>query len=86
MIRSLFLPEENHTWGCFDYSQQEPRLVVHYAALEKFPSVYDVVDEYIDNTDTDFHNTVAEMAGIPRSQAKTINLGLHLIEHRIMVR
>jgi DNA polymerase I-like protein with 3'-5' exonuclease and polymerase domains len=67
MIRSLFLPEENHTWGCFDYSQQEPRLVVHYAALEKFPSVYDVVDEYIDNTDTDFHNTVAEMAGIPRS-------------------
>jgi DNA polymerase I-like protein with 3'-5' exonuclease and polymerase domains len=26
MIRSLFLPEEKHTWGCFDYSQQEPRL------------------------------------------------------------
>jgi len=76
MIRSLFLPEQNHTWGCFDYSQQEPRLVVHYAALQKFPSVYDVVDEYIDNTDTDFHKTVAEMANIPRSQAKTINLGL----------
>jgi len=32
MIRSLFIPEHNHTWGCFDYSQQEPRLVVHYAA------------------------------------------------------
>ena len=32
MIRSLFLPEEGHKWGCFDYSQQEPRLVVHYAA------------------------------------------------------
>ena len=76
MIRSLFLPEQNHTWGCFDYSQQEPRLVVHYAALEKFPSVYDVVDEYIDNMDTDFHKTVADMAEIPRSQAKTINLGL----------
>ena len=27
MIRSLFIPEEGHTWGCFDYSQQEPRLV-----------------------------------------------------------
>ena len=76
MIRSLFLPEENCTWGCFDYSQQEPRLVVHYSALQKFPSVYDVVDEYIDNTDTDFHQTVAEMAQIPRDQAKTINLGL----------
>jgi len=75
-IRSLFLPEENCTWGCFDYSQQEPRLVAHYAALEKFPSVYDVVDEYNDNPDTDFHQTVADMADIPRSQAKTINLGL----------
>ena len=76
MIRSLFLPEENHTWGCFDYSQQEPRLVVHYAALERLPSVYDVVDAYKDDTNTDFHQTVAEMADIPRSQAKTINLGL----------
>jgi DNA polymerase I-like protein with 3'-5' exonuclease and polymerase domains len=26
MIRSLFLPEVDHKWGCFDYSQQEPRL------------------------------------------------------------
>ena len=33
MIRSLFIPEEKHTWGCFDYSQQEPRLVAHYASL-----------------------------------------------------
>ena len=76
MIRSLFLPEEGCTWGCFDYSQQEPRLVAHYAALEKFPSVYDVVESYNENTETDFHQTVADMADIPRSQAKTINLGL----------
>ena len=76
MIRSLFLPEEGCTWGCFDYSQQEPRLVAHYAALEKFPSVYDVVESYNENTETDFHQTVADMAEIPRSQAKTINLGL----------
>ena len=76
MIRSLFLPEEKHTWGCFDYSQQEPRLVVHYAALHKFPSVYDVVDAYNNDNNTDFHQTVADMAQIPRSQAKTINLGL----------
>ncbi len=34
MIRSLFIPEDNHQWGCFDYSQQEPRLVVHYAATK----------------------------------------------------
>ena len=76
MIRSLFLPEEDCTWGCFDYSQQEPRLVVHYAALHKFPTVYDVVDAYENDSSTDFHQTVADMAKIPRSQAKTINLGL----------
>ena len=76
MIRSLFLPEDKCHWGCFDYSQQEPRLVVHYAALHKFPTVYDVVDAYENDSSTDFHQTVAEMAKIPRSQAKVINLGL----------
>ena len=75
-IRSLFIPEEGCKWGCFDYSQQEPRLVVHYASLYKLPSVYDVVDSYKENSDSDFHQTVADMAEIPRSQAKTINLGL----------
>ena len=76
MIRSLFLPEDKCHWGCFDYSQQEPRLVVHYAALHKFPTVYDVVDAYENDSSTDFHKTVADMAKIPRSQAKVINLGL----------
>jgi DNA polymerase I-like protein with 3'-5' exonuclease and polymerase domains len=75
-IRSLFIPEEGCKWGCFDYSQQEPRLVVHYAALYKLPSVYDVVDAYQADSNSDFHQTVADMAQIPRSQAKTINLGL----------
>jgi DNA polymerase I-like protein with 3'-5' exonuclease and polymerase domains len=76
LIRSLFLPEKKHTWGCFDYSQQEPRLVVHYASLFKYPSVNDVIDAYNNDTSTDFHQIVADMARIPRTQAKTINLGL----------
>ena len=70
-IRSLFIPEEGCKWGCFDYNQQEPRLVVHYASLYKLPSVYDVVDSYKENSKSDFHQTVADMAEIPRSQAKT---------------
>ena len=76
LIRGLFIPEENCTWGCFDYNQQEPRLVVHYASLYKFPSAYNVVNSYQNNPDTDFHKIVAKMANIPRTQAKTINLGL----------
>jgi len=76
MIRSLFIPEDGHTWGVFDYSQQEPRLVVHYAALQDLYGVDDVLDSYNNDPDTDFHTIVADMANIPRSQAKTINLGL----------
>ena len=75
MIRSLFLPEEDCKWGVFDYNQQEPRLVVHYAALQNLYGVNEVVDEY-NNGDADFHSIVAELADIPRLQAKTINLGL----------
>ena len=74
-LRTIFVPEEGHTWGCFDYSQQEPRLVVHYAALQNLYGVGDVLDAYNEG-DADFHTIVADMAEIPRSQAKTINLGL----------
>ena len=74
-IRSLFLPEEGHQWGCFDYNQQEPRLVVHYASLLNLYGVDDVVHAYMEG-DADFHQIVADMADIPRTQAKTINLGL----------
>ena len=74
-IRSLFIPEEKCKWGVFDYSQQEPLLVVHYASLQNLYGVNDVLDAYNEG-DADFHTIVADMANIPRSQAKTINLGL----------
>ena len=76
LIRSLFIPEENCKWGTFDYSQQEPRLVAHYALKFSLPSVNKIADSYESDPSTDFHKIVAEMANIPRSQAKTINLGL----------
>ena len=75
LIRSLFLPEQDCVWGAFDYSQQEPRLVVHYAALSQLQGVSRIVDEY-NQGDADFHQAVAEMADIDRKDAKTINLGL----------
>ena len=75
LIRSLFLPEQDCVWGTFDYSQQEPRLVVHYAALSQLQGVSRIVDEYNEG-DADFHQAVAEMADIDRKDAKTINLGL----------
>ena len=75
LIRSLFIPETGCDWGCFDYNQQEPRLVVHYASLDQDASVFNVKNAYQEG-DADFHTIVAKMADIPRSQAKTINLGL----------
>jgi len=75
LIRSLFIPESGCKWGCFDYNQQEPRLVVHYASLDQDTSAFNVKDSYL-NFDADFHTIVAKMADIPREQAKTINLGL----------
>ena len=75
LIRSLFVPESNCEWGCFDYNQQEPRLVVHYASLDQDANVFNVKNAYAEG-DADFHTIVAKMADIPRLQAKTINLGL----------
>jgi len=75
LIRSLFIPEEGHTWGCFDYSQQEPRILVHFASLMKLEGTSTIVDEYR-NGSADFHQMIADMAGIERKQAKTINLGI----------
>ena len=82
MIRSLFLPEEDEQWAAIDFSQQEPRLLVHYAHVygkskgNALPAVEEFVTAYNENPDMDFHTMVAEMANIPRKQAKTINLGM----------
>ena len=87
-MRELFIPDEGCTWGSFDYSQQEPRIVVHYA-LTLYPykdpdrempnnlrESLAKIEESYKTSDVDFHQVVADMAQIPRTTAKTINLGL----------
>ena len=76
-IRSLFIPEEGYKWGSFDYSQQEPRMTVHYAASigDGYEGSNELVAAY-QNASADFHQTVADLVGIERTQAKTIGLGL----------
>jgi DNA polymerase I-like protein with 3'-5' exonuclease and polymerase domains len=90
-VRSIFVPEKGHRWGCFDYSQQEPRLVVHFAlSTPGVLGVASVAEKYnreipddISERDkkkmlreADFHQIIADIANIERSEAKTINLGL----------
>ena len=74
-MRELFLPEDGCVWGSFDYSQQEPRIVVHYALKLGLPGTDTLKDEF-NKEDADFHQIVADMAQISRTMAKTINLGL----------
>ena len=82
MIRSLFLPEEGEKWASIDFSQQEPRILVHYASVfgksRSLPlrGVEEFVDGYRNDPTMDFHTMVADMAQISRKQAKTINLGM----------
>jgi len=76
LIRSLFIPEENCKWGTFDYSQQEPRLVAHYALSFNYETAKAIATSYENDPSTDFHQIVADMAQIDRKEAKTINLGL----------
>ena len=76
MIRSLFLPEQDALWGAFDYSSQEPRIVVHYSKLMGFRGASDFAEQYNVDARTDFHQMAADVVGVPRKQAKDINLGL----------
>jgi DNA polymerase I-like protein with 3'-5' exonuclease and polymerase domains len=76
LIRGLFLPEEGEQWASLDFSQQEPRIAVHYASLRRLPGADDAAEAYRNDPNTDFHQMVADMAKIHRKQAKTIGLGL----------
>tara|TARA_R100000808_G_scaffold4154_2_gene13840 strand:+ start:17776 stop:19668 length:1893 start_codon:yes stop_codon:yes gene_type:complete len=82
MIRSLFLPDEGEQWASIDFSQQEPRILVHYAhvfgEMRKNPlkGASEFVTAYQNDPNTDFHTLVSKLADIPRKQAKTINLGM----------
>jgi len=79
LIRGLFVPEEGCKWGSFDYSSQEPRLLVHFAASLGGDHRHDMVDRIVEEyktKDVDLHQMVADIAGIDRKSAKVVNLGI----------
>jgi DNA polymerase I-like protein with 3'-5' exonuclease and polymerase domains len=75
-VRSLVIAEPGCKFCCFDYSQQEPRVTVHYASLLGLRGSDTVRQQYIDNPDTDYHQFVSDITQIERKTAKNINLGL----------
>lgn len=73
LIRGVFLPEDGEWWEADDYSQQEYRLIVHYAELHDLRKSHEAGDRYRSDPRTDFHSMVAEMTGLDRKPAKDSN-------------
>lgn len=73
LIRGLFLPNEEEIWGALDYSQQEFRLMVHFAFICDRNGAERAVDMYNNDPDTDFHNLASELTELPRRKAKDVN-------------
>lgn len=84
MWRSIYLPDGDGLWAVLDYSQQEPRQAVHFAVQAggkaigraAWASAKEAARRYAEDPTTDFHQMMADMAGIPRKPAKNIYLGI----------
>jgi len=75
MWRSIYIPDEGGIWACLDYSQQEPRLLTHYAELTHCDGAAAAAERYRKDPTTDNHAMMAELTGLPRKQAKNLFLG-----------
>jgi DNA polymerase I-like protein with 3'-5' exonuclease and polymerase domains len=73
LIRGVFLPEEKEVWADADVSQQEYRLIVHYAAKSQLRRADEAVERYRSDPNTDYHLLVADWCKIERQVAKNVN-------------
>ena len=76
LMRSMFLPEEDHDWGSADWSQIEYRLLAHFCSLVPAVESETLIARYRSDATTDFHAIAAEIAGTDRKTAKNINFGV----------
>ena len=76
-FRALFIPEHGARWASLDYSQQEYRLIVHYAYLLRLVGAKRAARLYA-KAGADFHQIVADLLGRPdeRTRMKNLNFGL----------
>lgn len=82
--RRTYIPEIGQKWASLDYSQQEPRMLVHFAEIvanqnwREWPmrGAVEAATRYRDDPETDNHQMMAELAGIERKPAKALFLGI----------
>jgi DNA polymerase I-like protein with 3'-5' exonuclease and polymerase domains len=77
IVRPMFLPDAGQEWVYGDLDQHEFRVFAHYTRDEA------ILEMYREDPDTDFHQLVADITGLPRSakrageaNAKQVNLGI----------
>lgn len=76
LVRSCFIPMyEGQKWCKRDYSQQEPRLLVHFAVLCQMTDVDTMKCAYRDNPKMDFYQFLVDACGITRRESKDLTLG-----------
>lgn len=75
-VRGIFIADEGEEWIGADYSNQEQRLQVDFASKYGLKSAEPLVNQLKSDPFSDFHQIVANICGIERTPAKTINLGL----------
>ena len=75
-FKSIFIPEDGMLWGSADFSQQEPRLVTHYAAKMNLTGALETSEAYLSDELLDNHAFMAKQTGLPRKRAKNVYLGL----------
>lgn len=76
LCRGIFIAEEGEKIFAADFSNQEGRLQVHYAYGQQCEGSALMKVEFDRNPNFDVHQKVADLVGVDRKTAKTINLGL----------
>lgn len=79
LCRGVYLPYPGGKWCALDYSQQEPRLMVHFGAAINARGADVFVQKYLNDPATDFYDTTLEVlhwAREKRKTAKAIGLGI----------
>lgn len=65
--RSIYLPEPGMLWACNDYSQQEPRMLTHFAELTNCRGAFEAAERYRTDPTTDNHDMMTNLVhGINR--------------------
>lgn len=59
--RSVFIADRDARWACGDWSQQEPRIGVHYAELLNLDGAKEFANEYRRNPSLDIHQRLTDI-------------------------